>query len=57
MIAGTEDQATPLELNQILADNIPGARLKVVEDVGHFYQLERPADFNNDLRDFLKQLG
>ena len=57
VIAGTEDQATPLELNQFLADNIPGARLKVVEDVGHFYQLERPADFNNDLRDFLKQLG
>ncbi len=56
VIAGAEDQATPLEANQFLADNIPGARIKVVEDVGHFYQLERPADFNNDLRSFLKEL-
>ena len=56
VIAGNEDQATPLELNQELADGIPNAQLKVVEEVGHFYQLERPADFSNDLRSFLKLL-
>ncbi len=56
VIAGEEDQATTVEVNQVLADNIPGAQLKVVPDVGHFYQQERPVDFNNDLRSFLKQL-
>ena len=56
VIAGSEDQATPVEMNQILADGMPNAQLKVVEEVGHFYQLERPADFNNDLRSFLKTL-
>ncbi len=57
VLAGEEDQATPIEANQFLASNIPGAQLKILEDVGHFYQLERPADFNNDLREFLKQLS
>lgn len=56
VIAGAEDQATPIEMNQVLSDGIPNADLKVVNDVGHFYQLERPADFNNDLRSFLKVL-
>ena len=57
VIAGVEDQATPVEANQFLSDNIPGAELKIVEDVGHFYQLERPSDFNDDLRGFLSKLS
>ncbi len=56
VIAGEEDQATTVEVNQVLADNIPNATLKVVPDTGHFYQQESPIDFNNDLRSFLKQL-
>ena len=56
VIAGEEDQATTVEVNQVLADNIPNATLKVVPEVGHFYQQESPIDFNNDLRSFLKQL-
>lgn len=56
VIAGEEDQATTVEVNQVLADNIPGAQLKVVPDTGHFYQKEHPTDFNNDLREFLKRV-
>ncbi len=55
ILAGEEDQATPVEMNKFLADHIPGAKLKVVKDVGHFYQLERPADFNADLDGFVQQ--
>lgn len=54
--AGREDQATTVEVNQFLADHIPNAQIKVLDDVGHFYQLEKPADFNADLRGFLKQV-
>ena len=56
IFAGEEDQATPVEANQFLADNIPNAQIKILKDVGHFYQLEKPADFNADLAQFLKQV-
>ena len=52
-----EDQGTTVEVNQFLADNIPNATIKVIPDVGHFYQLEKSAEFNNDLRSFLKQVA
>lgn len=53
VIAGEEDQATPVAANQMLADNIPGAAIRIVKDVGHFYQLERPMEFNEALREFV----
>ncbi|MGH8011933.1 MAG: alpha/beta fold hydrolase, partial [Candidatus Binataceae bacterium] len=34
VIAGEEDQATPVAANKFLADNIPGAKFKTVKDVG-----------------------
>ena len=57
VLAGEEDQATPVAANKFLADNIPGAQLKVIKDVGHFYQLESPAAFNRELAQFVKQVA
>jgi pimeloyl-ACP methyl ester carboxylesterase len=57
LLAGEEDQAMPLTATQRLADGIPGARLEVVPGVGHFYPLERPADFNARVRAFLAELS
>jgi len=57
VIAGEEDGATTVEQNRFLADNIPGAELKVYKDVGHFCQLERPRDFNADLTAFIARVG
>jgi pimeloyl-ACP methyl ester carboxylesterase len=56
VLAGEEDQGTPVAVNKFLADNIPGAQLRVVKDVGHFYQLENPPEFNRELRQFLTQV-
>lgn len=56
VIAGVEDQATPVAANQFLADNIPGAKIRILEDIGHFYQLERPTEFNATLREFIAGL-
>ena len=39
-----------------LADNIPGAKLVVVKDVGHFHQLEKPLEFNATLKEFIGTL-
>jgi pimeloyl-ACP methyl ester carboxylesterase len=44
-------------VNKVLADNIPGAQLRVVKDVGHFFQLENPPEFNRELRQFLTQVA
>lgn len=57
VLAGEEDQATPVAANKLLADNIPGAQLRVIKDVGHFYQLEKPDEFNRELRQFLTQVA
>ena len=57
IIAGEEDGATPVAANQFLAERIPGAKIKVYKDVGHFCQLEKPADFNADLTGFLAGLA
>jgi pimeloyl-ACP methyl ester carboxylesterase len=46
----------PLEAMRALASRLPHAEFKVVPDVGHYYQLERPGDFTADLRAFLTQL-
>jgi len=57
VLASEEDQATPVAANKFLADNIPGAQLRVIKDVGHFYQLESPAAFNRELAQFVKQVA
>jgi len=57
MIAGEENQATPVAANKFLADNIPGAKLNVVKDVGHFYQLEKPMEFNVAVEQFIANLN
>jgi pimeloyl-ACP methyl ester carboxylesterase len=56
VIAGEEDNATPVAANKFLADSIPGAKFNVIKDVGHFYQLEQPAACNATLGEFLKSL-
>ena len=57
VLAGEEDKATTVEANRLLADKIPGAKLVVLKEIGHFYQLERPAEFNAALDDFLKSVA
>jgi 3-oxoadipate enol-lactonase len=56
IFAGEEDNATPVAANQLLADNIPNAKIKIMKDVGHFVEVEDPAYFNKELRGFLKQV-
>lgn len=57
VLAGEEDQATPVAANKLLADNIPGAKLTVIKDVGHFYQLEKPMEFNLAVKQFITNLN
>jgi pimeloyl-ACP methyl ester carboxylesterase len=56
VVAGQEDGAMPLEAMRAFAEGLPHATFKVVPDVGHYYALERPGDFNDELRAFLAPL-
>lgn len=56
VIAGGEDQGTPLAMSQVLAEAIPGARLAVLPGCAHLSAAEEPAAFAQALRGFLAQL-
>jgi pimeloyl-ACP methyl ester carboxylesterase len=47
------DYGVPREHSEALASRIPGARLEVMDDAGHFANVDRPAEFNRIIEDFL----
>ena len=53
VIVGEEDRATPPELSKQLADLIPGARLESIAGAGHISNLERPAEFDRIVEEFI----
>jgi pimeloyl-ACP methyl ester carboxylesterase len=53
VICGQEDQLTPIRYSQYLADQIPGALLKIISNAGHMVMLEQPRSVANALSDFL----
>ena len=57
IIAGSEDQLTPVAEAEGLRNNIPGARLRVIESAGHLSNIESPDEFNTVLGEFLTQLS
>jgi 3-oxoadipate enol-lactonase len=55
VVGSDKDMITPLPLSQELAENIPGARLAVIENAGHIPSLDRPEQFNKIVLDFLQE--
>jgi 3-oxoadipate enol-lactonase len=53
VVVGAEDPATTPEANQIIADNIPGARLEIIPGAAHLVNLEQTAVFNETVLGFL----
>lgn len=53
IVQGREDMLVPLRLSRWLADELPNARLEVLEDTGHLPMIERPARFNELLLEFV----
>lgn len=56
VICGSEDQLTPVKYSQFLADEIPDARLKLIESAGHMVMLEKPAEVAQAIKDFQASL-
>ena len=53
VLCGRQDAITPLSVHEEIAQIVPGAKLVVVEDCGHLSTLEKPAEVNSALRDWL----
>ena len=53
VVWGREDELIPVSSGEKLRDSVPGAKLVVYEHCGHVPQLEKPAEFNQALIDFL----
>lgn len=54
LIFGAEDKVTHLEMAEKMRDEIPDSRLSVIENAGHYSNLEQPEIFNRILIDFIK---
>jgi pimeloyl-ACP methyl ester carboxylesterase len=56
VVVGADDAFTPVADAEYLHGLLPQARLAVVQGAAHMPNLERPAEFNTVLRDFLASL-
>jgi 3-oxoadipate enol-lactonase len=54
IVVGTEDLDDIKSMAEMLAAEIPGARLAAIEGAGHLPSIERPAELNELLLDFLR---
>jgi pimeloyl-ACP methyl ester carboxylesterase len=57
VIAGAEDQVTTPADAEYLAGRIRGARIRIIEDAAHNAPIERPAEVNAAIEQFLGELG
>jgi hypothetical protein len=57
VIHGSEDRYVPPANARALADAIPNAKLRVLEEAGHLVFIERFADVNREVVRFLKSTG
>jgi pimeloyl-ACP methyl ester carboxylesterase len=56
IIVGSEDQLTPPVDAEMMHRAIRGSRLEIIEGASHLSNLERPAEFNRALKNFLDAL-
>jgi predicted dienelactone hydrolase len=54
VIHGSEDRYVPVANATALAESIPGARLRILEDAGHLVFIERSKEVNKEIVSFLK---
>jgi len=57
VIHGAEDRYVPVANAVALAEGIPGAKLRVLDNAGHLVFVERYADVNREAVTFLKPRG
>ncbi len=53
VLCGIEDKLCPVEYHELMAETIPGARLRIVDECGHMASLEQPAIVTQELEQLL----
>jgi 3-oxoadipate enol-lactonase len=53
IIVGKEDKVTPINAAQLLHENIEESFICVLDHAGHLSNIENPAEFNNQLEEFV----
>lgn len=53
VLCGAEDMLCPVSYHQLMAAEIPGARLRIVDDCGHIASLEQPGVVSHELAELL----
>jgi pimeloyl-ACP methyl ester carboxylesterase len=56
LLTGDADAVNPPSVAQALADRIAGASLSVIDRGGHWLTIEKPAECNQRIADFLKRV-
>ena len=57
VLVGDGDLVTPIDLSNELVDLVPDARMQVIRGAGHLGNLEKPAEFNAAVDEFIRPLG
>lgn len=57
VVAGDAEMPVLLDQARFLAGAIPGARLCIVEGAGHIVNMERPAEYERIILDWLEEVG
>jgi 3-oxoadipate enol-lactonase len=56
-IAGANDGTTPPDLVRETADLVPGSRFHLIRGAGHLPMVEKPEEYVQVLREFLRSIG
>lgn len=57
VVVGSEDEFTPISDAELMHQEIAGSQLVILEGVGHMPNMERPSEFNAELRQFLSSIS
>jgi pimeloyl-ACP methyl ester carboxylesterase len=55
VITGDKDSVVPMQNSVNLAEKLPNAKLKIIENGSHMFFIENADEFNRTVKDFLKQ--
>jgi alpha/beta hydrolase fold len=54
IVWGDRDPIIPADHGRVAHEAMPGSRFEVLDDVGHFPQLERPLEFSRLMKEFVR---
>lgn len=57
IICGSEDLLTPIKYSNYLNNHITNSKFEVIDKAGHMVMLEKPGEFNEILKKFLRELN